>query len=58
MIPCNPNLLVGGLININVKGDTEYDEIESGKYLILNICHHFDTTRSYTSLTLVKDTPG
>jgi len=58
VIPCNPNLLVGGLININVKGDTEYDEIESGKYLILNLCHHFDTTRSYTSLTLVKDTPG
>jgi hypothetical protein len=58
VVPCNPNLLAGGLINVLVKGDDEYDDIESGKYLIVNLCHHFDTTRSYTSLTLAKDMPG
>lgn len=63
VIPCNPNLLAGQLIEIRIQKTStsnikEYDEAESGKYLILNLCHHFDTTKSYTSLTLIKDTPG
>ena len=28
------------------------------KYLILNLCHHFSTTRSYTSLTIIRDGYG
>ena len=31
---------------------------QSGNYLIHHLCHHFDTERSYTSLTLVRDTYG
>ena len=34
------------------------DENESGKYLILNLCHYFDNKNSYTYLTLVRDTYG
>ena len=34
------------------------DEHTSGKYLILHLCHHFDTERSFTSMTLARDTYG
>jgi hypothetical protein len=40
---------------------TPFDEQFSGKYLILHLCHSFDLSaagKSYTSLTLVKDTYG
>jgi hypothetical protein len=34
------------------------DPVNSGKYLILNLCHHFDPLRSFTSMTLVRDSYG
>ena len=40
------------------KVDSPSDEQQSGKYLILHLCHHFDTLRSFTSLTLVRDSYG
>jgi len=36
----------------------QFDETQSGKYIILHLCHHFDEKRSITSLTLVRDTYG
>lgn len=65
MIPCNPNLKAGDVINCEFekitfsnKSEGELDESQSGKYLIMHLCHNFDTKRSFTSLTLVRDTYG
>ena len=30
----------------------------SGLYMIKELCHHFDTEASYTSMLLVRDTIG
>jgi hypothetical protein len=67
-VPCNPNLVAGDVIYcdlpyITVTKDSTsvYDEQFSGKYLILHLCHSFDLSaagKSYTALTLVKDTYG
>lgn len=62
-IPCNPNLTAGDIINIQIQKTSDdtrktYDETESGKYLILNVCHSFNRDKSYTSLTITKDTFG
>ena len=63
-IPCNTELRAGDVIEIDIesqqedKVDSPSDEQQGGKYLILHLCHHFDTLRSYTSLTLVRDSYG
>ena len=36
----------------------EIDTETSGKYLIKELCHHFESKRSFTSMTLVRDTFG
>ena len=63
-IPCNTELRAGDVIEIDIESQQE-DKVDSpsdvqhgGKYLILHLCHHFDTLRSYTSLTLVRDSYG
>lgn len=46
---------------VNFKDQKElgsFDLNQSGKYIILNLCHHFDPQRSFTSLTLVRDSFG
>lgn len=63
VVPCNPNLTAGDIINIQIQKtsiDTrkKYDDTESGKYLILHVCHSFTRDKSYTSLTITKDTFG
>ena len=65
MIPCNPNLKAGDVINCEFekttfgnKAEGSIEESKSGKYLIMHLCHSFDTKRSFTSLTLVRDTYG
>ena len=64
-VPCNVNLRAGEVIECTfekvTKGDKANDAInqqQSGKYLILHLCHHFDPSKSYTSLTLARDTYG
>ena len=63
-IPCNTELRAGDVVEIDIesqqedKVDSPSDEQQGGKYLILHLCHHFDTLRSYTSLTLVRDSYG
>jgi len=64
-VPCNVNLRAGEVIECTfekvTKGDKANDAInqqQSGKYLILHLCHHFDPLKSYTSLTLARDTYG
>ena len=63
-VPCNTELRAGDVINVDIesiKDDKEQspsDEQQSGNYLILHLCHHFDTLRSFTSMTLVRDSYG
>jgi len=66
-IPCNPNLKAGDVILCLFQKMTSeqdriseggFEENQSGNYLIVHLCHNFDTKRSFTSLTLVRDTYG
>ena len=63
-IPCNVELEAGDMIQIELespsdtKETSKFDEQQSGRYIILHLCHHFDSDRSITSLTLVRDTYG
>lgn len=64
-VPCNPKLKAGDVIRCEFEMVTTdrkelgyMDPTQSGNYLILNLCHHFDPKRSFTSLTLVRDTYG
>ena len=64
MVPCNLELRAGDVIKVeiesleNEKCSEGVDKRQSGKYLILHLCHFFDTTKSVTPLTLVRDTYG
>ena len=64
-VPCNLELTVGELIQLNIENITqdekiikEYNEHRSGLYLIIHLCHYFDMENSYTSLTLARDEYG
>ena len=64
-VPCNVNLRAGDVIECNFEKITKSEKVEeiynqqqSGNYLILHLCHHFDPLKSYTSLTLARDTYG
>ena len=62
-VPCNLKLRAGNIIKVEFErqGDKAMggvDQQQSGKYLILHLCHHFDTKRSFTSMTLARDTYG
>jgi len=64
-VPCNPNLKAGDTIKCNfeiiTQGEKEQgssDPVQSGSYLIADLCHHFDKSSSITSMTLVRDSYG
>jgi len=63
-VPCNLNIRAGNVIKVVIErqGDDKelggFDEHVSGKYLVLHLCHHFDTERSFTSMTIARDTYG
>ena len=63
-VPCNSEIEAGDVVRLEIesisdkKEENPYDEQQSGNYLILNLCHHFDSKRSFTSMTLVRDTYG
>ncbi len=64
-VPCNLNLRVGEMIKVYMENLTEdntaeyvYNPTRSGFYMILHLCHHFDPSCSYTSLTLTRDGTG
>ena len=59
-IPCNVKLEAGQVIKLIFENITQgnkvehaYNEHRSGFYLILHLCHHFDSSNSFTSLTLL-----
>ena len=64
-VAANPSLKAGDVIEcefekitLSNKSEGAADEHQSGKYVILHLCHSFTPTRSFTSLTLVRDTYG
>jgi hypothetical protein len=63
IVPSNTNLRAGDIIEcrfpkITQSNAKEYDTETSGLYMIKELCHHFDATRSYTSMKLIRDTFG
>lgn len=63
VVPLNTNLHAGDVVTCNFpkisRGDKdEYDKDQSGLYMIKELCHHFDTNASYTSMKLIRDTYG
>jgi hypothetical protein len=62
-VPLNTNLMAGNIIKCLFPKTTtdknkEYDQDQSGLYMIKELCHHFDTEGSYTSMKLIRDTFG
>lgn len=62
-VTSNTNLKAGDVIDckfprLSESKATEYDPETSGLYIIKEVCHSFNTTSSYTSLKLVRDTFG
>ena len=65
IIPCNTKLMAGNVIKLmienitgGVKQDNKENENRSGFYLILHLRHHFNSKKSFTLLTLARDTYG
>ena len=63
VVGSNTNLKAGDIIKcdfpkISRGGNQEYDKEQSGLYMIKELCHHFDTQASYTSMKLIRDTFG
>jgi hypothetical protein len=63
IVPSNTNLRAGDIIECRFPKIAQYDAKEydtetSGLYMIKELCHHFDATRSYTSMKLIRDTFG
>lgn len=64
-IPCNPNLVAGDVIRCEFESITDsekelgaFDQTQSGNWMIMDLCHHFEPNRSYTGLRLVRDSYG
>ena len=63
IVPCNTNLRAGDIIKcffpkISSGDGEEFDSEQSGLYMIKELCHHFEPTRSFTSMLLIRDTFG
>ena len=62
-VPCNTDLRAGDIITcqfpkVSREDGERFDEETSGKYIIKELCHHFDPDRSFTSMKLVRDSFG
>ena len=54
-VPCNTDLRAGDIITckfpkVSREDSERFDPETSGKYLIKELCHHFDPDRSFTSM--------
>ena len=54
IVPCNTDLRAGDIITCKFpkisRESSEFDSEISGKYIIKELCHHFDPDRSFTSM--------
>jgi len=62
MVPSNTNIHAGDVVECSLPSlsgknkSSTYDRRQlSGNYLVKEVCHHFDTTGSYTNMKLVRD---
>lgn len=62
VVPLNSDLRAGDVIEcrfpllVNNPDVNEYDDKTTGLYMIKELCHHYDSERSYTSMKLLRDT--
>jgi hypothetical protein len=62
-IPSNTNLRAGDIIECSFPATSttknkEFDDEQSGLYMIKELCHQFNSEGSYTSAKLIRDTFG
>jgi hypothetical protein len=62
-VPSNTNLHAGDIITckfpkVSRADSSNFDQDQSGLYMIKELCHHFTPTGSYTSMKLIRDTFG
>jgi len=63
-IPCNTDLEAGMSINLELENisycskEMGPDEKNSGTYIIQSLCHYLDSTKSVTSLEVIRDSYG
>jgi hypothetical protein len=62
-VASNTNLRAGDIIEcqfpkVSKSDGNQFDDEQSGLYMIKELCHRFDTDGSYTSMLLVRDTFG
>ena len=63
-IPCNTDLEAGMSINLELENisycskELGPDEKNSGTYIIQSLCHYLDSTKSVTSLEVIRDSYG
>ena len=62
-VASNTNLRAGDIIEcqfpkVSKSDGNQFDDDQSGLYMIKELCHHFDRDGSYTSMLLVRDTFG
>lgn len=62
-VPSNTNLRAGDVIEclfpvVSASKNKEFDDETSGLYMIKDLCHYCDDTRSFTTMKLVRDTHG
>ena len=64
LVPLNSNIRAGDTIICNFPKITNRHRVEldtesiSGRYLVKELCHHFDPKGSWTSMMIVRDTYG
>jgi len=62
-IPCNTDLEAGDTLRVEIEDITDNkeqgpDQKQSGVYIISSLCHYFESEKSVTSLTLIRDSYG
>lgn len=64
LTPLNTRCHAGDVVVINIpksgtnKGDTYERDTVSGRYIIKELCHHYEATGSFSSMKLIRDTSG
>ena len=62
-IPCNTDLKAGDILRLEIEEITDKkeqgpDQKSSGNYVIQALCHYFESEKSVTSITLIRDSYG
>jgi len=63
VVPCNTDLEAGDVLRLEIEDISEKkeqgpDQKASGNYIIKSLCHYFESEKSVTSMTLIRDSYG